>query len=127
MMKSWLWLLIPTMGLGFLPLRALAAEPSGIIAAEPNPCRIAPGQKVCTAQIIWTTQNVKHARVIVESEGEKGDKTRQFSGALSCQAPKCPAPWIRPNTRYVFKLYDFSSGSHGRELGVVTVTATKVK
>jgi len=126
-MKRWLWLLIPTMGLSFLSARALSAEPSGVIAAEPNPCRIEPGQRECTSHITWSTQDVKHARVIVKSEGKEGEKTREFSGSLSCQGRKCPAPWIRPDTRYVFKLYDFSSGSQGRELGVITVTATKVK
>ena len=126
-MKRWLWLLILTIALSFLPARTLAAEPSGVIAAEPNPCRIGPGQRVCTSQITWMTQNVTHAKVIVKSEGKKGSKEHEFSGSLSCQAPKCPAPWIRPDTRYVFKLYDFSSGAQGRELGVVTVTATKVK
>jgi len=115
------------MGLAFPYARALAAEPSGIIAAEPNPCRIERGQRECTSHITWTTQKVKHARVMVESERKEGEKTREFSGSRSCEARKCPAPWIRPETRYVFKLYDFSSGTQGRELGVVTVTATKVK
>jgi len=126
-MKRWMCLLIPTMGLAFPHARALAAGPSGIIAAEPNPCRIERGQRECTSHITWTTQNVKQARVMVESEGTEGEKTREFSASRSCEARKCSAPWIRPDTRYVFKLYDFSSGSQGRELGVVTVTATKVK
>jgi hypothetical protein len=126
-MKRWLWLLIPTIGLDFLPARALAAEPSGIIAAQPNPCRIERGQRECTSHITWNTQNVTHARVLVKSEAKEGEKEREFSGSLSCEAHRCPAPWIRPDTRYVFKLYDYSSGSQGRELGVVTVTATKVK
>ena len=125
-MKSWLCL-IPVVGLSFLCSRAPAAEPSGIIAAEPNPCRVEPGQKTCTSQITWSTQNVTHARVTVKSESREGEKEHEFSNSLSCQAPKCPAPWIRPDTRYVFKLYDYSSGMLGRELGVVTVTATKVK
>jgi len=124
-MNRWLCLLVPTMGLGFFFASASAAEPSGIIAAQPNPCRIERGQRECTSHITWSTQNVKHARVLVKSEGKEGEKEREFSGSLSCGARRCPAPWIRPDTRYVFKLYDFSSGSLGRELGVVTVTATK--
>ena len=91
-MKRWLWLLIPTMGLSFLSARALSAEPSGIIAAEPNPCRIEPGQRECTSHITWSTQDVKHARVIVKSEGKEGEKTREFSGSLSCEGRKCTAP-----------------------------------
>jgi hypothetical protein len=64
---------------------------------------------------------------MVKSESREEEKEHEFSQSLSCQALKCPAPWIRPDTRYVFKLYDYSSGMLGRELGVVTVTGTKVK
>ena len=120
-MKRGLFILIPAMALA-LAGRALAAEPSGVINAEPNPCRIKPGEKVCATHVTWSTQNVAHARVIVKSEG-KEEKEHEFSAQLACEPHRCPAPWIRPETRYVFKLYDFSAGKLGRELSSVTVTA----
>ena len=124
-MKRALLFLIPLVALG-LAGRARAAEPTGSINAEPNPCRIKPGEKECASHITWTTQNVAHARVIVKSEG-KDEKEHQFSASVACEAHRCPAPWIRPDTRYVFKLYDFSGGTMGRELSQVTVTAVKQK
>jgi len=125
-MKRGLLFLVPAMAMSFVG-HALAADPSGVINAEPNPCRIKPGEKECTTYLTWTTQNVKHARVMVKSEGKEGEKVREFSGSLSCESQRCPAPWIRPDTRYVFRLYDFSSGTQGRELNLVTVTAVKEK
>ena len=125
-MKRGLLFLVSAMAMSFAG-HALAADPSGVINAEPNPCRIKPGEKECTTHLTWTTQNVKHARVMVKSEGKEGEKVREFSGSLSCESQRCPAPWIRPDTRYVFRLYDFSSGTQGRELNLVTVTAVKEK
>ena len=102
---------------------ALAQGPSGVINAEPNPCRIKPGEKECTVHLTWEAQGVKHAKVMVKSEGKEGEKVREFSGSLACRARECPAPWIRPDTRYVFRLLD----GEGRELSLVTVTAVKEK
>src|SRR5229473_1973441 len=93
-MKRMLLFLVPAMAMSFAG-HALAADPSGVINAEPNPCRIKPGEKECTTHLTWTTQNVKHARVMVKSEGKEGEKVREFSGSLSCESQRCPAPWIR--------------------------------
>ena len=122
-MKRTLLSLIPVMGFLVTPMQAPAQEPSGIIAAEPNPCRIPPGEKMCTSHITWTTQNVTRAKVFVKSEGRESIKENEFGASLACESRRCRAPWIRPETRYVFKLYDWSRGDRGRELGSVTVTA----
>jgi len=117
--------LIPVLGVLVAPVKAPAQEPFGIIAAEPNPCRIRPGEEMCTAHITWSTQNVRRAKVLVKSEGRESLKENEFGSSLSCESRRCRAPWIRPDTRYVFKLYDWSRGDRGRELASVTVTAER--
>ena len=124
-MKRGLLFLIPVLGVGILPVSAPAQEPVGVIAAEPNPCRIEPGEKECTAHITWSTRNVSRAKVFVKEEGWEGVKENEFGTTLACESRRCRAPWIRPETRYVFKLYDFSRGDRGRELASVTVTAER--
>jgi hypothetical protein len=124
-MKRGLLFLIPMLGVSILPVNAPAQEPFGTIAAEPNPCRIAPGEKECNTHITWSTRNVARAKVFVKEEGREGVKEREFGTTLFCESRKCRAPWIRPETRYVFKLYDFSRGDRGRELASVTVTAER--
>jgi hypothetical protein len=123
-MKRVILFLVPTMALG---LAGSALAQSGVINAEPNPCRIKPGEKECTAHITWEAQNVKHVKIMVKSESKEGEKVHEFSSSLACRARECPAPWIRPDTRYVFRLYDFSEGKQGRELSLVTVTGVKEK
>ena len=119
-MKRNVWFLVPAMALGLVG-QVMAQGPSGVINAEPNPCRIRPGEKECTVHITWDTQNIRHAKVVVKSESREGEKVREFSSSLSCHDHQCPAPWIRPETRYVFRLID----AEGRELSLVTVTAIK--
>ena len=124
-MKRTLLFLIPVLGIVLTPVKAPAQEPFGIIAAEPNPCRIAPGEKECATHITWSTRNVSRAKVFVKSEGRESLKENEFGNGLSCESHRCRAPWIRPGTRYVFKLYDFSRGDRGRELASVTVTGER--
>lgn len=118
-MRTGLWLLLA------LGISGQAWAQSGVINADPNPCRIPPGQKECVVHITWQAQNATHAKVLVKSEGKEGEKVREFSSSLACSNHQCPAPWIRPDTRYVFRLYDFSTGRLGRELSSVTVTGVK--
>ncbi len=124
-MKRGLLFLIPMLGVSILPVNLPAQEPFGIIAAEPNPCRVEPGQDACTAHITWSTQNVSRAKVFVKQENREGVKENEFGTTLACESRRCRAPWIRPDTRYVFKLYDFSRGDRGRELASVTVTGVR--
>jgi len=107
-----------------LGLAGNALAQSGAINAEPNPCRIRPGERECRTHITWETQGVARAKVLVKSEG-KDEKVHEFSSSAVCRNRDCPAPWIRPDTRYVFKLYDFSEGRLGRELSQVTVTGER--
>jgi hypothetical protein len=123
-MRKWhLMFLIAALGAGVGPWRASAA--SGEIAAHPNPCQVRPGRPDCTSHITWSTNGVARAKVIVVHQGAQGMEESNFGDTLSCESERCRAPWIRPNTEYVFTLYDFSSGHRGPALASVTVTATQ--
>jgi hypothetical protein len=114
-----LLILITLLAVGILALHLPAQEPSGTISANPNPCVIEHHQKMCTTYLTWSTQNVRHARVFVVSEGSKGREESQFSGSHFCES--CRAPWIERRP-YTFTLYDFSRGDRGRALSSVTVS-----
>lgn len=125
-MKRGFLFLIPLLGVSVLQVNAPAqGGPMGMIEAEPNPCHIRPGESQCEVFVRWSTQNVSHAKVFLKTEGRGGEKETEFGNALSCESHRCRAPWIRPDTRYVFKLYDMSRGDRGRELGSITVTAER--
>jgi hypothetical protein len=119
-MQKW-HLLALLAALGFLEAHALAA--SGAIAASPNPCIVPPGASTCTSYITWSTQGVTHARVYLVDSHKKGREEQEFGTSLSCQGERCRAPWIAKGNRYVFTLYDYSSGHRGSALASVTVTA----
>jgi hypothetical protein len=123
-MRMWRFLmLISCIGGWMLPSYLLAQEPSGVIGADPNPCRIEPGRTQCTAHITWQTQGVQHAKVFVTAEGKHRIVEHEFGDGVVCEGRRCRAPWIAEDTRYVFQLFDFSRGDRGRLLGSVTVTA----
>ena len=86
-MRRGLLFLIPMFGVSILPVNAPAQPggPMGIIAAEPNPCRIEPGQRECTSHITWSTQNVTRAKVFLKTEGREGEKESEFGNSLSCE------------------------------------------
>jgi len=95
---------------------------SGVMNAAPNPCRIEPGKVDCTTYLSWSSTG-PHARVYVRTEGGKPSPEREFGTGHVCE--KCGASWIAEGTRYVFTLYDWSTGSRGRALASVVVTAIK--
>lgn len=95
---------------------------TGTISAEPNPCRIEPGRDACTTHLTWSSTG-PHARVFVRSEGVKFSPEREF--ATGHARERVGADWIGGGTRYIFTLVDFSSGSRGRDLASVVVTAVK--
>lgn len=98
------------------------AAVSGVITAAPNPCRIEPGKADCTTYLKWSSTG-PHARVYVTAEGRKGAPEKEFGTGRVCE--RCSASWIEEGTRYLFTLYDFSSGSRGAALNSVVVTAVK--
>ena len=100
-----------------------AERGTGGIQANPNPCRIPPGKVDCTTELQWFTVGVEHARVYVTAEGRKASPEKEFGTGRACE--RCEASWIAEGTRYLFTLYDFSSGSRGRALASVVVTAIK--
>lgn len=123
-MKRWQVVLLMTCACGWMPMgRALAQEPWGNIEAEPNPCRIEPGEKECTSFIRWNTRGVDRAKVFVTAEGRRTQKESEFGSSTSCETRRCRAPWISPDTTYTFTLVDFTRGDRGRALASVTVTA----
>jgi len=126
-MNRTLLCLLPLVGFLVVPNQAQAQRPFGTIAAEPNPCRILPGEDVCTAHITWNTQNVTRAKVIVRSKGRDSIKENEFGSSLACESRRCCAPWIRPHTRYTFTLYDLSRGDRGRQLASVTVRGERAR
>jgi hypothetical protein len=94
--------------------------PRGRIRADPNPCRTEGGQN-CTAFIMWETRGVDRAKVFVTAEGRHREVEREFSTQVSCGEGQCRAPWIAPDTKYTFQLFDFTRGDRGRLLASVTV------
>jgi hypothetical protein len=118
--------LLLVVGLGvniFLPLCA-AAE--GKITANPDPCVITVKMYTCTTYLSWTVTGATQARVYVTEHSKQGNPEHQFKNGLACTptSQKCRAPWIRKGNTYDFTLYDYSTGSRGRALSAVTVTAT---
>ena len=102
---------------------AEAGRMSGVIKATPNPCRIPPGKVDCTSILTWSTEGAEHARVYVSVEGGKPSPEREFGTGRTCE--KCTASWIAAGDRYIFTLYDWTTGSRGRSLASVVVTAVK--
>jgi len=109
--------------LGTVTVSALEGAASGVIKAAPNPCRLAPGKLHCTTVVTWSTQGVQQARVMVAIEGAKSSPEREFALRTSCD--NCPADWITEGSRHTFTLYDWSTGSRGKALASVVVTAVK--
>ena len=105
------------------PAAAASGRMSGVIKATPNPCRIPAGKADCTSILTWSTTGAEHARVYVSVEGGKPSPEREFGTGRSCE--KCTASWIAAGDRYLFTLYDWSTGSRGRALASVVVTAVK--
>lgn len=94
---------------------------SGAITAVPNPCRLQPGKTNCATSLKWTTEGIENARVYVTAEGRKAAAEKPFGTDRDCG--QCSAGWIAAGTRYLFTLYDFSTGSRGRPLASVVVSA----
>jgi hypothetical protein len=120
-MKNWQFLLITGICGWLLPGHLNAQE--GTMSAEPNPCRIEPGESQCTSFIRWDTRGVERAKVFVTSEGPRREVEHEFSTEVSCESRRCRAPWISRDTTYTFQLFDFTRGDRGRLLASITVTA----
>lgn len=108
--------------LATVTVTGVAGGVSGVIRAEPNPCRIEPGRDHCTAHIFWSSTGAD-ARVFVRSEGPKGFAEKEFGRGNA--GDRVEANWIEAGTRYFFALVDFSAGSRGQRLASVEVTAIR--
>ena len=98
---------------------APAAGATGVISAEPNPCRAEPGRVNCAVHISWSSTG-EHARIFVRSEGSQASPEREFATGRS--GDRVRADWIAPDTRYIFTLVDFSGENRGQELARVVVS-----
>ena len=107
----------------FCVLGLLAGTPrlfaqTGSISASPNPCTIYHTQSFCAATVSWTSRGTTAVQIWVSADGRETLFASHGSGRRSMEAG-----WIRLMKRYVFKLYDYSSGSRGSLLASTTVTA----
>jgi carboxypeptidase family protein len=99
---------------------AVSAAPAGTISATPATCTLPAGSSACTSTIKWSTQNAAAAGVWVQDVGVGGSAS-PFAGGTSGSSN---APWIQGSPhRYVFTLYNTSSGSRV-QLAQVTVTGS---
>jgi len=124
-MKKLQFLLIAGLFGWALPGCIQAQEPWGSMSAEPNPCRIEPGESTCTSFIRWDTQGVERAKVFVTADGRRREVEHEFSASPSCETHRCRAPWINADTTYTFQLFDFTRGDRGHLLASITVTAAQ--
>ena len=96
---------------------------SGIISVGTlNPCAIETGKAACTAEIQWTVKNTNSVKVYRSANGGAATLFATATGDGSRVAAGIKGS---PN-RYVFNLYDYSSGRRGKLLDSVTVTGRKV-
>lgn len=116
MKRSKHWILVFVTVLFSTPLFAQ----TGTITADPNPCEVYLMQDLCTARITWSTQGASYVQVWVQGSGAE----QLFAASGGGGPVYADAPWIsQEGGNYVFRLYDYSSGSRGALLGSVTVTA----
>jgi len=99
------------------------AAPAGsaVISAVPNPCRVPRGETGCATNLTWSTDGISRAAVFVAATGKAPSPEKEFGTDLHCK--QCVPFSLQPGTRYRFTLYDFSTGSRGRPLASVVVTA----
>ncbi len=92
---------------------------TGSLSASPNPCTIYYTQTLCTAALSWTSQGTTAVQVWVAGD----DGVEVLFAAGGSGEGSMNAEWIQAIQSYVFKLYDYSSGSRGALLAGATVTA----
>jgi hypothetical protein len=122
-MRVWKLSLLIAGVCGWLAPARVTAQVSGAISADPNPCKIATGQRECTTYLHWNTRGAQSVKVFVTAEGKHSFVEKEFSTVLNCEGEKCRAPWITDNTKFLFQLVDFSSGSRGKVISSVWVTS----
>ena len=94
--------------------------PWGSITADPNPCTITAGSSTCSTTLQWTAHNTTRMQIWVDES-----TTERLISDSSGSSGSIPIPWIAaPLRSYIFKLYDFSSGTRGALLDSVSVSAT---
>ena len=93
---------------------------TGSVGSAPNPCTIYYTQSLCTSTVSWSSQGTTSVQVWVSVDG--GSETLFASSGGGGTFPQ-DASWIQAIHSYVFRLYDYSSGSRGALLASRTVTA----
>ncbi len=92
---------------------------TGSLDASPDPCTIYHTQALCATTLSWTSRGTTAVQVWVSVDG--GVETLFASGGSSRKSMS--AEWIQAMKSYVFKFYDYSSGSRGSLLASRRVTA----
>ena len=93
---------------------------TGSVDSAPNPCIIYFTQSLCTSTVSWSSQGTTSVQVWVSVNGVSESL---FASSGSGGAFLQDASWIKAINSYVFRLYDYSSGSRGALLASRTVTA----
>jgi hypothetical protein len=103
---------------------SMAMAQSGSISSSPNPCTIYHGQSLCSTTVSWSSQSTSSVQVWVSMNGAAETNFASSGGGSGYFQI---ASWIQgPPNNYVFRLYDYSSGSRGAQLASVTVSAVTV-
>ncbi len=103
-----------------LTINSATGTPSGTLNASPSTCQVIPPKTTCTISLSWSTKNAGAAQIwVTDALGADKPVTAGLSGTYT-------ATWIEAlPQKYVFHLWDYSSGNRGAELASVAVAATK--
>ena len=93
---------------------------TGSVDSAPNPCIIYFTQSLCTSTVSWSSQGTTSVQVWVSVNG--GSESL-FASSGSGGTFSQDAGWLQAINTYLFKIYDYSSGSRGTLLASRTVTA----
>ena len=105
----------------FLTLAPAALAQSGSISGNPNPCTVYHTQTLCTSTLSWSSAGTSQVQVWVSLNG---GAESNFSTSGSGSGYFQDASWIQGMSyTYVFRLYDYSSGSRGAQLASASVSA----
>jgi len=92
---------------------------SGTLKGNPSTCQVTVAGGTCTIALVWTTQNVAAAQIsVTDVNGVEKPVTSGLNGTSTLT-------WIQAlPQKYVFHLWDYSSGSRGAELANLPVSAS---
>ena len=94
---------------------------SGTMTANPATCQVKTVNGTCAISLIWSLKNTTNGQISVTDV--LGNQ--QIVGAVTGSSGTQPIPWIQAlPQKYIFYLWDYSSGSRGAQLASVPVSAS---